>query len=96
MSKRLRRGKPILRHGFLLIGQCNIETLIEHADPSTRLQRDGFEHCATIGASFITKWGPMATFDDVVRLCVDLPEVTVPTSYGTPALKVRGKGFRRL
>jgi hypothetical protein len=38
----------------------------------------------------------MATFDDVVRLCVDSPEVTVSTSYGTPALKVRGKGFCRL
>jgi hypothetical protein len=38
----------------------------------------------------------MATFDDVVRLCAHLPEVTVSTSYGTPALKVRGKGFCRL
>ncbi len=38
----------------------------------------------------------MATFDDVVRLCADLPEVSVSTSYGTPALKVRGKGFCRL
>jgi hypothetical protein len=38
----------------------------------------------------------MATFDDVVRLCAKLPEVTVSTSYGTPALKVRGKGFCRL
>jgi hypothetical protein len=38
----------------------------------------------------------MATFDDVVRLCADLPEVTVWTSCGTPALKVRGKSFCRL
>ncbi len=38
----------------------------------------------------------MATFDDVVRLCAELPELTVSTSYGTPALKVRGKGFCRL
>jgi hypothetical protein len=38
----------------------------------------------------------MPTFDDVVRLCAHLPEVAVSTSYGTPALKVRGKGFCRL
>ena len=95
MSVSRRGGKPILRHGFLLTGQCNVETLIEHADTSTRLHRVDFEPCATIGASFTTKWGPMATFDDVVRLCADLPEVTVSTSHGTPALKVRAKGFCR-
>ena len=38
----------------------------------------------------------MAAFDDVVRLGSKLPEVTVATSYGTPALKVRGKSFCRL
>lgn len=38
----------------------------------------------------------MATFDDVIRLTAYLPEVTVSTSYGTPALKVRQKGFCRL
>ncbi len=38
----------------------------------------------------------MATFDDVVRLCARLPEVTESTSYGTPSLKVRGKSFCRL
>ncbi len=38
----------------------------------------------------------MATFDDVVRLCANLPSVTVSTSYGTPALKVKGKSFCRL
>lgn len=38
----------------------------------------------------------MATFDDVVRLCADLPEVTVSTSYETSARKVRGNGFCRL
>jgi hypothetical protein len=38
----------------------------------------------------------MATFDDVRQLVADLPEVTESTSYGTPALKVRGKGFCRL
>jgi hypothetical protein len=38
----------------------------------------------------------MATFDDVIRLTAHLPEVTVSTSYGTPALKVREKGFCRL
>jgi hypothetical protein len=36
------------------------------------------------------------TFDDVVRLCADLPDVTESLSYGTPALKVRGKSFCRL
>ncbi|MGA2969133.1 MAG: MmcQ/YjbR family DNA-binding protein [Acidimicrobiales bacterium] len=38
----------------------------------------------------------MATFDDVIRLTAHLPDVTVSTSYGTPALKVRQKGFCRL
>ncbi len=38
----------------------------------------------------------MATFDDVVRLCEHLPEVSVSTSYATPALKVRDKAFCRL
>jgi hypothetical protein len=38
----------------------------------------------------------MATFDDVIRLTAHLPEVTVSTSYGTPALKVRQKSFCRL
>ena len=38
----------------------------------------------------------MDTFDDVVRLCEHLPEVSVSTSYATPALKVRDKAFCRL
>jgi hypothetical protein len=38
----------------------------------------------------------VATFDDVVRLSAHLPEVTVSTSYATPALKVRNKAFCRL
>lgn len=38
----------------------------------------------------------MATFDDVVRLGLTLPEVAVSTSYGTPALKVRTKSFCRM
>jgi len=32
----------------------------------------------------------------LVRLARGLPEVTLDTWYGTPALKVRGKGFVRL
>ncbi|MFP5320682.1 MAG: MmcQ/YjbR family DNA-binding protein [Acidimicrobiia bacterium] len=35
-------------------------------------------------------------FDDVIRIGSELPEVEVSTSYGTPALKVRGKAFCRL
>jgi hypothetical protein len=35
-------------------------------------------------------------FDDVVRIGSTFPEVEVSTSYGTPALKVRGKAFCRL
>jgi len=35
-------------------------------------------------------------WDDVVALACELPEVTVSTSYGTPALKVRGKLLTRL
>ena len=38
----------------------------------------------------------MATFDDVVRMSSQWPEVSVSTSYATPALKVRGKAFCRL
>jgi hypothetical protein len=38
----------------------------------------------------------MATFEDVQALVGHLPEVTVSTSYGTPALKVRGKSFCRM
>ncbi|HEU5083762.1 MAG TPA: MmcQ/YjbR family DNA-binding protein [Acidimicrobiales bacterium] len=35
-------------------------------------------------------------FDDVIRIGAALPEVEASTSYGTPALKVRGKAFCRL
>jgi hypothetical protein len=38
----------------------------------------------------------MPTWDDVVGIAGDLPEVTESTWYRTPALKVRGKGFARL
>jgi len=36
------------------------------------------------------------TWDDVVRIAAELPEVEVSTSYGTPALEVRRKLFARL
>ena len=38
----------------------------------------------------------MATWETVCELGGALPEVEVGTWYGTPALKVRGKGFARL
>ena len=39
----------------------------------------------------------MATWEEVVALCeAELPEVERSTSYGTPALKVKGKLFARL
>lgn len=38
----------------------------------------------------------MANFDDVIQLSEKWPDVDVATSYGTPALKVRGKTFCRL
>ena len=38
----------------------------------------------------------MVTFDDVRRLGMKLPEVTESNWYGTPGLKVRGKGFCRV
>ena len=38
----------------------------------------------------------MPTWDDVVRIATALPEVVETTSYGTPSLKVRRKGFARL
>ena len=36
------------------------------------------------------------TWDDVVAIGTRLPGVEVGTSYGTPALRVRGKGMCRL
>lgn len=39
----------------------------------------------------------MASWDDVVAICdAELPLVERSTSYGTPALKVKGKLFARL
>lgn len=38
----------------------------------------------------------MATFDDVTRIGLQLPEVTSSTWYGTPGLHVRKKGFCRM
>ena len=38
----------------------------------------------------------MATFDDVVRIGAELPEVVTSTWYGTPSLSVRKKSFCRL
>ncbi|GLY36230.1 hypothetical protein Amsp01_022540 [Amycolatopsis sp. NBRC 101858] len=38
----------------------------------------------------------MTTWEDVVRLASELPEVEAATWYRTPALKVAGKGFARL
>ena len=38
----------------------------------------------------------MADFGDVTRIGLELPEVTVGTSYGTPALHVRKKSFCRM
>jgi hypothetical protein len=39
---------------------------------------------------------PRVTYDTVRELARHLPEVEESTSYGTPALKVRGKMFVRL
>ncbi|WP_219413881.1 MmcQ/YjbR family DNA-binding protein [Pseudonocardia nigra] len=38
----------------------------------------------------------MPTWDDVVALARELPEVEETTWFRTPALKVKGKGFARL
>jgi hypothetical protein len=38
----------------------------------------------------------MPTWDDVVALATRFPEVEVTTWFGTPSLKVRGKGMCRL
>jgi hypothetical protein len=38
----------------------------------------------------------VATFEDLVRISNEWPEVSVSTSYATPALKVRGKAFCRM
>ena len=38
----------------------------------------------------------MADFGDVTRIGLELPEVTVATSSGTPALQVRTKSFCRM
>jgi hypothetical protein len=39
---------------------------------------------------------PVPSWDDVVAIGLGLPGVKVATSYGTPALKVRGRGMCRL
>src|SRR5262245_17139725 len=36
------------------------------------------------------------TWDELCALALELPEVAVDRWYGTPAIKVRGKGFVRL
>jgi hypothetical protein len=36
------------------------------------------------------------TWEDVVAIASRLPEVEESTAYGTPSLKVKGKGFARL
>lgn len=38
----------------------------------------------------------MPTWDDVVTMATALPEVAESTSYRTPSLTVKGKGFARL
>lgn len=38
----------------------------------------------------------MTTFDEVADRAMTLPGIERSTSYGTPALKVRGKGLARL
>lgn len=38
----------------------------------------------------------MATWNDAIKIAKALPQVEVATWYGTPALKVGGKGFARL
>jgi hypothetical protein len=38
----------------------------------------------------------MPTWDDVLSIARALPEVEESTSYRTPALKVKGRGFARL
>ena len=38
----------------------------------------------------------MATFNDVWKIGMGLPEVEETTIYGTAGLKVRGKGFCRI
>lgn len=38
----------------------------------------------------------MASWDDVVAIGMRFPGVEVSTSYGTPALRVKGKGMCRL
>jgi hypothetical protein len=40
--------------------------------------------------------GQMPSWETVCELGAELPEVEQAAWYGTPALKVRGKGFARL
>jgi hypothetical protein len=37
--------------------------------------------------------GPFETWDEVVSFALSLPETELSTSYGRPAVKVRGKAF---
>jgi hypothetical protein len=38
----------------------------------------------------------VTSWDEVVAIAAELPETSESTWYGTPGLKVRGKGFARL
>jgi hypothetical protein len=42
------------------------------------------------------KKAPRVTYEDVRRMAMTFPDVQEGTSYGTPALKVKGKLFVRL
>jgi hypothetical protein len=44
----------------------------------------------------LSRFGSMPSWDDVVEMGQRFPEVEVATSFGTPALKVRGKMICRL
>src|SRR5215213_5661782 len=48
------------------------------------------------GNSGRVKYFPVASWDDVVAIARQLPSTEVSTWYGTPGLKVAGKGFARL
>ena len=66
------------------------------ADPSLLRIGDGSHSFKTEGVAAGRMSTMTTTWDDVVKLAKELPEVEEATWFGTPSLKVAGKGFARL
>jgi hypothetical protein len=83
-----------IRTGY---ARCGVQALIASTTPSAARparQRSGSD-AGTQGWVPGIKFVPMPGWDDVVTIGSELPEVEVGSWWGTPGLKVAGKGFCR-